>query len=445
MSPIAVLTTILSLALVTTPAFAAKSRSAKRGENPARTVTVHGKKKSKSAHAAETAPDNDPTKNTPSSVINWSQLEDPERELLHRSKIYANGDDLLANESIDMLEGLANEVVLARMIKAIYSDASKKGWTQTQRFRIFSLEHLLSNSAQEIPATFNPHGIRVAVFTLRLGNIQRGVILTSGFQSANPSELRDLYRDYALASLIEREAPNFETFGSSLVERFKNTDSKKSRYMSVVGTADAWIVGCENTVAGRFCTNARLYDARETDPKVFADALQGAQAKTELIDQIRQQNLTWPVDRAFISRGFTACNCRAEHHGLDLTAPIGTPVRAVAAGVIRNMKQYSGWGRAFVIEHTLPSGAKYISLYAHLSRYRRDLKPGMKVERGDLIALTGNSGTSAGPHLHLEIRNAPEGKEPLQQPKSRADFPLDPLRVLDLFNIFLANDDPTTT
>ena len=376
-------------------------------------------------------------------AIQWEQLEAPVQTLREKSAAFTKDKALLTSQSIDDLEALANEAVLARMIKATYTLATKEKWAQTESFRIFALEHLLSNSAIQVPAAFNPNGFRVAVFALRLGKTQRGVILTSSFQSINPAELRALYKKEGMIKLIDAANDQFDGFANELVDRFRSGDSKKSRHMMVVGNADTWVVGCETTLAGRFCVNASLFDSADTDPKVFIEALTGARNAGDLVSQIRRQNLAWPVDKTFISRGYKTCGCTGRHFGLDLTAPIGTPIRSVAKGVVLHAKGFSGWGSTVVIEHTLPSGDKYISLYAHLSKFRKNLKAGDVIERGELIAQSGNSGTSLGPHLHLEIRNAPEGKEPLSMPKSAKDQPLDPMRVLDIFNVFLGGETST--
>ncbi|CAN5706565.1 hypothetical protein BH10BDE1_BH10BDE1_02830 [soil metagenome] len=375
------------------------------------------------------------------SAASMEQLEVPMTAMREKSSLYARDKKQLSSQSLDDLEGLANEAILARVIKSVYTDAMKQNWAQTQSFRIFPLEHLLSNSALETPVAFNPNGFRVAVFALRLGRTQRGVLLTSSFQSINPGELRELYKHGSLISMIDNADADFDIYGAGLVERFRSGDSKKSRHMPVTGNASTWVVGCESTLAGRFCVNASLFDSTDTDPSLFVDALIGAQDSSDLVSTIRSQNLAWPIDKTFISRGYKTCGCTAKHFGLDLTAPIGTPVRSVANGVVLHAKQFSGWGTTVVIEHTLPSGQKYISVYGHLSKFRKGLKPGMSIVREEIIAQTGNSGASHGPHLHLEIRNAPEGREPLEQPRTAADRPLDPLRVLDIFNVFVGGEN----
>lgn len=85
------------------------------------------------------------------------------------------------------------------------------------------------------------------------------------------------------------------------------------------------------------------------------------------------------------------------HAGIDLAAKAGTPVKAAGAGVVRFAGTADGYGRHVVIEH----GAGLESRYGHLQKI--GVAHGQRVERGQLIGLTGNTGRSTAPHLHYEV------------------------------------------
>jgi len=85
------------------------------------------------------------------------------------------------------------------------------------------------------------------------------------------------------------------------------------------------------------------------------------------------------------------------HEGLDISAPIGTPVYAPADGIVTFVGMKNGYGLVIEIKH----GDRYITRYAHLSK--SFVRVGQKVQRGDMIARVGNSGRSTGPHLHYEV------------------------------------------
>ena len=97
------------------------------------------------------------------------------------------------------------------------------------------------------------------------------------------------------------------------------------------------------------------------------------------------------------------------HHGQDFTAPYGTDVYATGAGrVIEAGWNSGGYGNYVVIDHGYYG---YQSLYAHLSSI--SVSKGLNVKRGDKIGLSGNTGTSSGPHLHYEINQYGQHKNPL--------------------------------
>ncbi|TRZ43105.1 M23 family metallopeptidase [Robertkochia solimangrovi] len=89
---------------------------------------------------------------------------------------------------------------------------------------------------------------------------------------------------------------------------------------------------------------------------------------------------------------------RKMHYGMDFTSPRGTPVYATGDGtVLRADNRASGFGEHIRIDH----GFGYITIYAHLSKYK--VRKGQKVKRGDIIGYVGSTGRSQGPHLHYEV------------------------------------------
>lgn len=88
-----------------------------------------------------------------------------------------------------------------------------------------------------------------------------------------------------------------------------------------------------------------------------------------------------------------------EHHGVDYLVPEGTAVFATADGTVKSLSEKnSSHGKAITIDH----GNGYETSYSHLLDIR--VRKGQKVKRGDIIALSGNSGLSFVPHLHYEVR-----------------------------------------
>lgn len=97
---------------------------------------------------------------------------------------------------------------------------------------------------------------------------------------------------------------------------------------------------------------------------------------------------------------------RHHHDGIDLAAPKGAVIRAIAAGRVMYSDPFGGYGNLVVIKHE--SGLT--SHYGHCDTLK--VRVGQFVRPGDIIATVGNTGRSTGPHLHFEIRRNGEPQHP---------------------------------
>jgi murein DD-endopeptidase MepM/ murein hydrolase activator NlpD len=86
------------------------------------------------------------------------------------------------------------------------------------------------------------------------------------------------------------------------------------------------------------------------------------------------------------------------HPGLDMAAPIGTPIYATADGIVSRAERAGGYGNLVQLDH----GAGLQTRYGHMSQIL--VHSGQRVHRGDLIGLMGSTGRSTGSHLHYEVR-----------------------------------------
>lgn len=120
----------------------------------------------------------------------------------------------------------------------------------------------------------------------------------------------------------------------------------------------------------------------------------------------------FPISSNFGPRLRPVPGASTDHKGIDFSAPPGTPVKAAASGKLEiarfqtdpKTKAVIGWGYFVVIRHDDGSA----TLYGHLTPHSEKFAIGSSVQAGDVIALSGNSGTSSRPHLHFEY--APSGK-----------------------------------
>ncbi|MFA7264698.1 MAG: M23 family metallopeptidase, partial [Caulobacter sp.] len=88
------------------------------------------------------------------------------------------------------------------------------------------------------------------------------------------------------------------------------------------------------------------------------------------------------------------------HEGIDIAAPIGTPIRVTLAGTVLRTGVDGGYGRFVEVSH----GDGLTSLYAHLGRTAPGLRAGKAIPAGYVVAWVGSTGRSTGAHLHFEIR-----------------------------------------
>jgi len=118
--------------------------------------------------------------------------------------------------------------------------------------------------------------------------------------------------------------------------------------------------------------------------------------------QVNVRPSLWPVEGRLMSpfggRTDPFSGEGAIHTGVDLQAPMGTPVRAAADGIVVYAEWRSGYGRLVIIDH----GNGLQTYYGHLSQF--DVVEGQEVRRGDVVAKSGASGRVTSPHLHYEVR-----------------------------------------
>ncbi|WP_339873486.1 M23 family metallopeptidase [uncultured Brevundimonas sp.] len=146
------------------------------------------------------------------------------------------------------------------------------------------------------------------------------------------------------------------------------------------------------------------------DASPFHDAADGVAAPvasqhTVPLQPLGRPGFAAPVDRFVVSSTYGLrrmsweANARL-HRGIDLAAPLGDPVRAIADGVVTRAGWRGGYGLAVDIRHA----DGLVSTYAHLSGIGAGVGRGTRLAGGTQIGEIGSTGSSTGPHLHLELR-----------------------------------------
>lgn len=99
------------------------------------------------------------------------------------------------------------------------------------------------------------------------------------------------------------------------------------------------------------------------------------------------------------SRKHPILNYRRPHKGIDLAAPIGTPIYSIGDGKIAFIGRQNGYGNMIKINHAF----SYTTVYAHMLRFQKGLRNGSNVQKGQIIGFVGQSGLATGPHCHFEL------------------------------------------
>jgi murein DD-endopeptidase MepM/ murein hydrolase activator NlpD len=129
---------------------------------------------------------------------------------------------------------------------------------------------------------------------------------------------------------------------------------------------------------------------------------------------LRKAFLRSPMEFSRITSGFS--NARFHpilqvtraHRGTDYAAPVGTPIRATGSGKVLVAGRQGGYGNMIHLQHA----GGFSTVYAHLSRFAPQVKPGARVSQGEVIGHVGQTGWATGPHLHYEFRVGAEARNP---------------------------------
>ncbi|KTC87102.1 peptidoglycan DD-metalloendopeptidase family protein [Legionella brunensis] len=180
------------------------------------------------------------------------------------------------------------------------------------------------------------------------------------------------------------------------------------------------LVGAGEVMAVSYRTRGKTYQAvRHTDRTGHTDyySPQGVSLK-KAFDR-------YPLRFSHISSTFSLSryhpilHYRRAHKGVDLAAPIGTPIRATGDGRIEIIGRQSGYGNMIKISHN----KSYSSIYGHMLKFQKGISRGTFVKRGQVIGYVGQTGLASGPHCHYEfhINHQPRNPTTVDLPRG---FPI---------------------
>ena len=218
---------------------------------------------------------------------------------------------------------------------------------------------------------------------------QEGIIKSSLYNAAlklgiKPNTIVEFARLYGFQIDFQRDIWKNDSF-QIIYEEFKNEDG------SVVEVGDI-IYANLNT--------------RNTDLQLYK--FEYEKNKIDYFDEsgksIRKTLMKTPINGARLSSSFgkrkhPILGFTKMHTGTDFAAPKGTPIMASGHGIVVKSSWCGGGGNCVKIKHN----SSYQTVYAHLSKFGRGIKKGVRVKQGQIIGYVGSTGLSTGPHLHYEV------------------------------------------
>ena len=178
------------------------------------------------------------------------------------------------------------------------------------------------------------------------------------------------------------------------------------------------LISTGRVLAGEFNNAGHTYQAVWFDEGAGEGSYYGFDGKS-----MKKAFLKSPIAFTRISSGFSMrvhpiSGQWKQHTGVDFAAPMGTPIRASADGVVDVAGVSGGYGNLVVLKHW----NSYSTAYGHMSRFAAGMHKGVKVKQGDVIGYVGATGWATGPHLHYEFRVNNKAQDPLkikvEQPQS---------------------------
>jgi murein DD-endopeptidase MepM/ murein hydrolase activator NlpD len=209
-----------------------------------------------------------------------------------------------------------------------------------------------------------------------------------------------------------------DTVVNQIIEMFSTSidfrsDLKRGDRFNVVYETfwlDGEMVRTGRILAGEFVNRGVAYQSVwYEDPVTHQGSYYSLDGKA-----LKKAFLKSPVAFNRISSGFSmrvhpVFGTWKKHEGVDMAAPLGTPIKASGDGVVDFVGTQNGYGNFVVLKHW----SNYSTAYGHMSRFASGLRRGQKVSQGDVIGYVGATGWATGPHLHYEFRIGGHATDPM--------------------------------
>lgn len=276
----------------------------------------------------------------------------------------------------------------------------------------------LQNSLENATAKYNRDQIEVGKRLREIYKGERISFLNVIFMAENMNTMLDkLYYQEKIAEQDAKQLQNLKQQIGLLSVYTKQIEEQKQNVLYTM----ARIQDKKNKIAQDISQSQALINKLKTDRKTYERAENELARQSEQLERMLRSNAKnvkdsekftttsdfimpayGPVTSPFGWRTHPIFKSRKFHSGVDLGVPMGTAVKCSNSGVVTFVGWYGGYGKVVIVDHGIYKGKPVSTLYAHLSSY--SVSQGTKVSRGQVIARSGSTGYSTGPHLHFEVR-----------------------------------------
>lgn len=223
---------------------------------------------------------------------------------------------------------------------------------------------------------------------------------------------------------VLQRAATMDLLGEDRAARVKAAEAVRQRQEAADRAARAAVAerdaatraaaDAEAASQSQLAASQQTYDAAAADKAGLERQLREAETRLLAARGVTDPKAAWQRQQrirlaqatagagALVNGRVTSCygsRSGTNHNGIDIAAPIGTPISAPERGVVLQAGPANGFGLAVYIQH--PDGT--ITVYGHISQYF--VRAGQTVTAGQQIAAVGNTGQSTGPHLHIETHS----------------------------------------
>ena len=354
------------------------------------TLSIHQKKSSKNLH--NDIIDNIYLKKTLNEIVN--NLEPRYEKYNHKIKSGETFDKILNNYSIDKVEINAIKESLSKIVNINKLNTNQKIQIILDKtnnkikefiFQISNTEKIyLSKNSEDLE--FNEK-----ILSIKLDKkiiYKENIILQSLYKAATdqnipPNTIIEFARIYGFQIDFQRDIRKEDKF-QIMYEVFIDEDKK------IIETGE--ILFANLKLSGQ--DNSLFYFDKEN--------LEGHYDKNG--KSVKKALMKTPINGARLSSSFGMRKHPIDgfnkmHRGTDFAAPKGTPIMASGNGIVKKAGWCGGGGNCVKIRHN----STYETVYAHMSKFARGIKNGVRVKQGQTIGYVGSTGKSTGPHLHYEV------------------------------------------